>query len=263
MRLCSCEYLVGPQARSVQKKFLWCATQFKYPMHILIVTHHRELNLLRTTLALLDHNLRGDYNVHVVWNETVAPPDLHMRNQTLRVYPLDTFIPCKYAHSHPLVYNSSDPHKRGYWRQQVIKLVFPQPTRWCVDSKNRLWRPIDLRQWDGLHPLRTVEPAWLTSAQEYGDVSHTYSSMTPFLISDFVMSIPDAMNLVQEHLLKHGAGFSEFVYYTAVTGRRPKRIAQHPMPFTHRRGPDTLFLYRARQLDQQLELNGPAVANTE
>ena len=232
-------------------------------MHILIVTHHRELNLLRTTLALLDHNLRGDYDVHVVWNETVAPPDLHMNNHRLEVYPLEVFIPRRYAQSHPLVYRAADPNKLGYWRQQVIKLCFPQPTRWCVDSKNRLWRPIDLREWDGLHPLRTVEPAWLTSAQAYGDPTHTYSSMTPFLIRDFQLDVDSAMDLVEGHLCTHGSGFSEFVYYTAVTGKRPKRIAQHPMPFTHRRGPATLFLYRARQLDHQLELNGPAVANTE
>ena len=232
-------------------------------MHILIVTHHAELNLLRTTLELLDHNLRGEYTIHVVWNETVALPDLHMDNQTLKVYALDEFIPDRYAHSHPLVYNSANPLKRGYWRQQVIKLVFPEPTRWCVDSKNRLWRPIDLSEWDGLHPLRTVEPAWHSSAEEYGDTAHTYSSMTPFLITDFVLDIDTAMDLVDDHLNKHGSGFSEFVYYTATTGVRPKRIAQHPMPFTHRRGPSTLFLYRARLLDQDLELNGPAVANTE
>ena len=232
-------------------------------MHILIVTHHAELNLLRTTLELLDHNLRGEYEIHVVWNETVALPDLHMDNQTLKVYPLEQFIPDRYAESHPLVYNSGNPHKRGYWRQQVIKLVFPEPTRWCVDSKNRLWRPIDLRQWDGVHPLRTVEPAWHSSAVEYGDPQHTYSSMTPFLIRDFVLHIDTAMDLVDDHLNTHGGGFSEFVYYTATTGRRPKRIAEHPMPFTHRRGPTTLFLYRAIELDLVLELNGPAVANTE
>lgn len=203
-------------------------------MHILIVGYSGEALNLHRCLTWLDVNLRGTrYTVHVVWNEPATPlPKLMMHNHTLKLYSLNQFIPQRYRTSHPRTYTGADPNKPGYWRQQVIKLVFPEPTRWCIDTKNTLYAPVDLRRWDGFHPLRPVETPWISTAQEYGKLDDLYISHTPFLIENTVYNTADIMDTVESHLAKHHGGFSEFVYYTATTHRRPSHSHAHPIPFT-------------------------------